>query len=243
MNADFRDDRNTDVNSDNQNLHHPRDWADPVITGPCPSPLPGLPLPGESNGQRKYVFRGSELRSILDRINESIDELESAMTVLPHVEDDGSSECHFADELYAKKEEWEAEVKEAIQQMQDYDADLEGMAQRLQANRVRVQDDATELNLSETQDHYHQAEDQLQEQCRELARDRDAIAVVIARADGVLKVSQQRKFPGRQPHGRSPVAAPPSGPTPPVGPESSPAPLDREVDDLLSLGPLGQKPK
>jgi hypothetical protein len=176
----------------------------------------------------------------LDRIHKCIDELEEAMTVLPHVEDDGSSECPFAGELYAKKEELEEEVQSAIERMQGYDADLEGEIQRRKTNLELIQTDENRLNLQETQDRYLKAEDELQRQCRHLAQDRDAISVVMARAQGVLKVSEARELPGGESRGRSPVAAPsPESPQRPSAPPR-PAPLGQELGGLLSLGPLGQ---
>ena len=98
-------------------------------------PSGGAPIliPPEKDG---YVFRDSELQSILDRDKKLIDELEQAMTVLPHVEEDGSSECPFAGELYAKKEELEQQVKDVVKHLQGYDADLTREIRRLKGNQT-----------------------------------------------------------------------------------------------------------
>ena len=228
------------ANGDSHRLGSPGGPAGPDSGELVLGPLPDDALPPIPAGERDYVFRGTEVRSLLDRIEQGVDELEQAMTSLPHVEDDGGSECPFADELYDKKEDLEAEVRDAIQRMQVYDADLQLEMQRVQANRSRVQADGTRLNLPQTQDHYRQAEELLDKQYRQLVQDREAIAVVMARAQAVLQVSQRRKLSGHDPQGPSPTF-PGSQAEPPGGPGPGRGSLSQEVDDLLSLGPLGTR--
>ena len=214
----------------------------PFALGPCvlPPPAGGPILEPEKTG--KFIFRGGDLRWLLEKIKRLVDDLEQAMTVLPHVEEDGSSECHFADELYAKKEELEKQVKDAVQRMQDYDADLAREDRRLRTNQTQIQADGSRLQLPQTQDCYGKAESQTEKQCRELAQDRDAIAVVMSRALGVLQVSQRRKMPGREPRERFPVAVPRPGPAGSQSAGPGPEPLGKDLGGLLEMGPLGRAP-
>jgi len=212
-------------------------YVEPVAE-PGPDVLLGPLL--ENNPNR--VCCGGDLHSKLDEIDHNIDDLEQAMRVLPHVEDDGGSDCPFAGELYAKKEECQEKVESGVERMQGYDADLDGEIQRLKANLHQIQDDAEGLNLPEVKERYAEAEGDLQKRCRNLASDRDAISVVMARAAGVLAVSQKRKYPGGVPHGLSRgAAAPPEGPQSPE-PQPGPQPPGKDLGGLLELGPLGPAP-
>ena len=212
----------------------------PFAVGPQVGASPGETGVRDKSG--KYVFRVSELRWILDKIKRLVDDLEQAMTVLPHVKEDGSSECSFAGELYGKKEELEEEVKDAIQRMQSYDADLAREIRRLKENQGRIRADANKLGLPETQDHYNVADEAAQKEYRKLVQDREAIAVVMAKAQGVLQVSRRRKMPGGAPPASSPVSSGTSKVHQPPGSAPGPGPLDKGLDGLISLGPLGQIP-
>ena len=87
---------------------------------------------------------------------------------------------------------------------------------------------------------YDDADNLAEKECRKLVQDRDAIAVVMGKAQSVLKVSQHRKMPGGAPHEPSPVAFGPPTPPQPLHPMPSPAPSGKGLDGLILLGPLGQ---
>jgi DNA repair exonuclease SbcCD ATPase subunit len=157
-----------------------------------------------------------------------VDDLERATTSLPHVEEDGSSECPFSGELYAKKEELEEKVTSGVNRLHDCLADLAKEIQRCKANLGRIQADSAKLNLQETQDCYSEAESEQQRQYRHVVQDREAILVALGKAEAVLKISRTRKSPGGTPRRQTPPSSAPSGP----------GGLGKELDGLLSLGPL-----
>lgn len=215
-----------------------------------------IPNPGRD---RDRVVRGGELRSQIDRFLKQVDELERAMTSLPHVENNGSSECPFAGDLYAKKEELEQQVLAGIQTLRGHLADLEREGQRCRANLGRIQADAGRLNLEDTQDQYAVAETEQRRQYREVLQGRDATLVALGKAEAVLKVSRTRKFPGGEPPRQeqyplsqrgsaqppNSLPASPQGPSAPLPPACGPGSLGGELDGLTSMGPLGssQGPK
>lgn len=204
------------------------------------SPPPGSPDRPEQ--KQKHILQGGELRGKLAEYIRLVDELESAMTSLPHVQDGGGSECPFAGELYAKKEELEAKVIDAVKHMHSFMADLNRELQRHKANLARIQSDAERLNLQETQQEYDTAETEQAALCRRMAQDRDAITVALGKAEAVLKVSQQRKHPKGVPAQKGPQLGP--GPQLPVSgtPQTHPRGLGKEIKDLFPLGPLGKGP-
>ena len=54
--------------------------------------------------------RATPLRNELESISKLVDELETATSTLPYVNESGESECPFSENLYAKKEELEEQV-------------------------------------------------------------------------------------------------------------------------------------
>ena len=89
---------------------------------------------------------------------------------------------------------------------------------------------------------YGTAENAQNDECYQAVTDRDAVVLVLPRADAALQVSRSRKFPGDQPPRRQtppPAAQPPGGPVGPNAPEAQPGQgLDHELDSVLSIGPL-----
>ena len=77
------------------------------------------------------VPRGRPLRDELKSISGHIKELESALA-LPEVNEDGSSECPFAEDLYAKKEALEEQVTHYLEKLMHYDKALDNEIKRCQ---------------------------------------------------------------------------------------------------------------
>lgn len=182
------------------------------------------------------VPRGRQLRDELKGISSHIKELENALA-LPEVNEDGSSECPFAEDLYAKKEALEKQVTQDLRTLKRYGQVLDYEIQRCQHNQAKIQADGTKLNLQEASGHYSQAADAQQHQLQSAIEDKDAVSVVMSKAQAVLNVSRTRKYPGKEPQER-PFPSPPFGVQ---GPTSSSSPAGKpggELGGLISLGPL-----
>ena len=220
----------------------------------------------DPNSQPERVPRGGELRSELSSISNLIEQLESAMNSLPHVEKNGGSECPFAEDWYAKKEELEKKIAFEVGRISQYLVFLEKEVQRCKGNLAKISSDATRLHHEETKDRYSDAQLKQERECRLAIQDRDAVFVVLQKAEAVLKVSRTRKFPGREPQRDpfSPPAFPGGSQTPGQGGPGQPPPLilaepsdvkeidkqptskasstpsgsGSELDNLLELGPL-----
>jgi len=185
------------------------------------------------------VPRGDQLRSELDSISSRIKKLESALA-LPVVKEDGSSECYFAENLYAKKEGLEKQVASDVEKLKPYVMALGKEEQRCKGNLQQIQTDGGRLNVPETSQRYSEAAEAQQRQLQSAIDDKAAVCVVLAKAQAVLKASQAKKFPGRKPQEQ------PLFPVPPLsGPgltcvQPSPGQPDNELGGLVSLGPLGK---
>jgi chromosome segregation ATPase len=176
-------------------------------------------------------------------ISNEINDLESAISSLPSVNEDGESECPFAESLWAKKEELEEKISGRINVLTTHLMGLDAKKLRCQKELDRIQEDYKKLNLQETSDHYAEAVLRQEEKIRSLQEMKDAVTAVLARARSVLKRSQGRKFPGRKPQEQFSLPVGPSGPSPSDSPSpdpsSNPSGLDNEMTGLMSLGPLG----
>lgn len=186
------------------------------------------------------VTRGAELRHVLAQVSEDINGLESAMNSLPHVDNQARSECPFAEELYAQKEELERQVTEDVGRLLGYMRAIDHDIARCRNNLARIRADSAKLNRDEVRDCFSAAEEAAQRKCREALQDKDAISIVLARAEAVLKVSRTRKFPGREPQRQFPFPGPDT-PVPALpGSRVTGGDISEELDGLLSIGPLEQ---
>lgn len=187
------------------------------------------------------VPSGEPLRNDLASISSVVKQLESAVSSLPYVGADGSSECPWAQSAYADKEELEVKVSGKIHCLADYLMQFDAEFLRCQERLKKIEEDYAKLNRPEPQGHYAEAVRREQDRCRRVQDDKDAISVVLTRAKAVLVMSRRRKYPGKEPQQQYPVpmsmpgavAAGPQGPS--SGSRGEIA--DGEIGGLMSLGP------
>ena len=184
------------------------------------------------------VPRGRQLRDELKNISSRTKELESALA-LPEVNEDGSSECPFAEDLFAKKEAIEGQVANDLKKLNRYAKVLDYEIKRCQRNLTKIQADGSKLNLQEASGHYSQAADAQQQQLQSAIEDKDAVSVVLSKAQAVLNVSRTRKYPGKKPQER-PFPMPTFGAPGSTCIQSSTGKPGGELGGLISLGPLGK---
>ena len=186
---------------------------------------------------------GTRLRDELASISKLVGELETATSSLPYVREDGESECPFAENLYAKKEELEGQVSGKVNLLGGYLMELDAERLRCQKELDKIQEDYKKLNLQETSDHYAEAVLIQKEKCRSIEEDKDAVSVVLVKAKAVLKMAKERKFPGKKPQEQFPFPAgmteTPLPPSQSPDSRSQPGGLDNEIGGLISLGPQG----
>ncbi len=183
--------------------------------------------------------RGQPLRNELAGVSGRIEELTKAMA-LPEVAEDGSSECPWAQSLYAKKEELEKQVGREVERLTRYVPVLEQEIQRQKRNLQQIQTDSGKLSLPETTQRYSEAARAQRSQLQSAIDDKDAIAIVLAKAQAVLDVSRTRTLPRKIAREPQSSGAGPLGPGESTGIQAPPAPWGDELDGLVSLGPLGR---
>ena len=175
-----------------------------------------------------------------------LDTLETKTNVLPKVDEKGNSECPFAEDLYAQKEQAVEKVAEHIEKLRRLLGILEEELARLRANLARVQADARSLHLESAKERYLSAKQGLEHHIQKNLERRKELLELIAHAEEMLRLAQTKKWPLGRPEERMRFPVISSGPergfrsgVASSAPASSGPSLRREVDSLYSLGPLG----
>jgi len=210
--------------------------------------------------EREDALKG--LERVSGNVEKNTKELEDRASCLPIVEEDGSSECPFAEDLYAQKEEVEEKLKSALLDLNGRIPFLAQEISRCRNNLKQMSSDREKLVLEAPKNSYSSAEQEQKTQLRDVIKIQMRINDILKRAKLVLEIAEAEKFPGRKPQrkGFSPGASSPSslpvplrepvaimappigspGGTFPVGPViSNPGPgLGGETGGILSTGPL-----
>lgn len=197
--------------------------------------------PSQTRSREDSVPRGKSLRRELANISGKVKESESVVSSLPYVSADGSSECGWAQSLYARKEELETEVRGKISLLANYLMWFDAEMLRCLENLKKIQADYARLNNQEPQDCYARAIRDEQDRCRSLQDDRDAVSIVLTKAKAVVAMSEKRKFPGKEPQQQYSIPTGMPGAVvgglqgSPPGPSAGGA--GGEIGGLVSLGP------
>ena len=175
-------------------------------------------------------FRGpdytpSMVDSLLEHVNEVIEEFRNAMRILPLVDDEGHSDCPFAEDLYAEKARWQEELQFLLGKLHEYQAGSQAEIRRCMRNQAVVEEDQRRLDGEHARDQYDQADDRVLSEYRQNRRARELLTAKIRVVASVLGEARERMFPGRRPR----------KPTPSFGAGLRPRGVDPELDDLFDV--------
>ena len=193
----------------------------------------------------EQVSRGSEIKSLVAYAAGLVQQLESAMSQLPHVDSHGYSPCpgDILQQLYGRKEELEQQVASCIPTLNEILSVLEKEVARCEANLDRIRADAGRVHLTETQDKYSQAEQAQELELRQARDERDAVYMVLKKAELALQISRGRQIPPIRWKDRD-ESSDGTGKDKDVSSAGSPdrgkMSLGGELDGLISLGPRGR---
>jgi len=187
---------------------------------------------------------GEQLKNELASDSALADRVESANNNLPYVDDSQESECPFTEQLYAQKEKLEQELKSKVEVLKRYHKVLSSKVDRCREILQEIQVDSAKLKLQETSKHYSQALEAQQSQYDSAVDNRDAVSVVLKKAQAILNVSRSRKYPGKTLDEQFPFPAGMPGPLASAAqtpdPQSPAGGLSNEISGLISMGPLEQ---
>jgi len=183
---------------------------------------------------------GSGLESALREIRSLTEKLLQIIHSLPKVEADGSSECPFARELYAKKEKMEQQLIGRLAMLHMYLAAVEKELARCKGNLGVISAHQTMLNRDEPKRMYSEAEIAQAAEYKRYIQKRDDIRETLALVEQALAEGSPHQYPGGADRDE-PGTSVPSGFSPGAGDSSGDPSVGEELEQLLSLGPVGKK--
>jgi hypothetical protein len=177
--------------------------------------------------------RGAALKSYVSEVMAVLEKLERSVQSLPRVNEKGGSDCPKAENLFAEKEELESKLSAAAPTLRAYLAALQWEVGRCQGNLEKIRAGGGSVVTPGAIDALDEAAQAAEDAVYHATTDRDSVMLVLPRVEAVLKVSRSHKYPGQEPKRKS---LPRDSTRPGV---SSDGPvLTRELEDVLSLGPL-----
>ncbi len=203
--------------------------------------------PEENDASNEYnPLRLDQVASSIDHMETLLEDLSARMSVLPDVDEKGRSECPFAEDLYAKKEEAEEKVARELGQLRRYPGLVNEEMSRCRKNLEQLRSDGGRLNRDETKEHYSFAEGSQEAHYRMADQLYQKLIDLIPRAEEALRLAGTKRFPGIKPQKSVSVSKPPGSDrfTPmaprPVSSQAMGPSLGKEIDSLMSIGPLGK---
>ena len=192
-----------------------------------------------------------DLNHFVEHMEKILDELEEKIRVLPKVDKKGQSECSFAEELYAYKEEMYAIAKKEAKKIGPYMELGEQEIERCRRNIEQLRVDTDSLNLEEAKKKYEAAKESIEYQMNKAVNQNRMLIKTGERFQELSKQAEEKVWPlgkpkrsGDRTDPKAVLAAVLDGrfdfrsPHNPLSRGSGPS-AKTEIDNLLSLGPLG----
>ena len=121
--------------------------------------------------------------------------------MLPKVDEDGYSECPFAEQLYAQKQEQQQELQQHLEKLKTDSAQTETEIQKCKSNASIVGSDQSQLHSPDASEQYEQAEDKLKSKLKQLQEKRTHIRLKIQDVKKLLAKANEKNWPDGEPDG------------------------------------------
>ncbi|MCY2928058.1 MAG: hypothetical protein NTV86_00915 [Planctomycetota bacterium] len=185
-------------------------------------------------GKRRISL--SDVESHLRAARSSVEDLLRAVRSLPDVDEEGHSECHFAEELFAAKEEREVEVRGLLSRLQQDQSDVQWLMKACKNDMVVVAAQEDKLHGDRAREHFSEAQVKLAAKYRCYRQLLKKIKTAIRLLGEALHEASAKKFPGKIPQKWPGL----EDSAPPLGKDQHPLDVeptgaDKELDDLFEL--------
>ena len=177
----------------------------------------------------------AEIEAFLQKAAKCVEELLRAASQLPKVDENGSSECPFAEELYAKKEEAQKKVQQCLPQLNIYRGWVGQEINRCKKNLVVISAHQDMLNRDRPRRYFSQAETKLAALYKKLLTLREKIDQMIKKIQEALREAAQKQYPGKIPQKDRYSSLAPSAFEQPS--EQDTSDIDRDLRQMLRKGP------
>ncbi|MDD5135638.1 MAG: hypothetical protein PHP01_09560 [Phycisphaerae bacterium] len=176
----------------------------------------------------------AEVESFLGTVDSCIAELAQKISQLPKVEQDGSSECPFARQLYADKEEAQKKVQCCLEKLNEYGSWVQSEIARCKNNLAVITAHENQLNNDRPREYFSDAETQLAALYNRLVQLAQKIQEAIRNIQQALEQASQKQYPGDV------GQQIPSFQMPPLPGDSnlSQPDFDAQLKQMFSIGPI-----
>jgi len=190
-------------------------------------------MTGRKNDKQAITIK--EIESIIGVAVMDAQKLQQSTGSLPNVDQEGNSECPFAEQLYAKHEELRKKVQWHLAKLHDCLAVVDDQIRKYGHDLAVVSAHKDRLNRDRPRDHFSEAEVQLATLYKRCLQVRGQVEEAIRFVDEVLQQAATKRFPGRLPRDRQQSGGPVigRGDPNPVGDGKSGA--DRELAELFEM--------
>jgi len=189
-----------------------------------------------------------DLDEFINHMEALLDKLTSKVNQLPKVDEKGNSECPFAEELYADKEEALTEVSKESKKIEQYLDRVKWEIKRCRKNLDLIRFDRTKITLDEARKQYDAAKEAQQRELNKFIHLKKKLNDLKTGKNMLIKTAQDKRHtwpigkPKQNDHFNpeaildAVVASRSNGVQDRL--PSRPA-LNSELNSLLDLGPLG----
>ena len=140
-----------------------------------------------------------EIEQFLQFCAQCIEQLLLAVRQQPIVDKEGSSECPFAEELYAKKEEAQEKVSQCLKQLDKYSCWLTKEIGRCKNNMTVISAHQDKLNNDRPRKYFSDAEARLAALYKKLIRLLEKVKEMFIKAQEAIREAAQKQYPGKIP--------------------------------------------
>ena len=166
-----------------------------------------------------------KVEASLGYAHRQIENLARSVQSLPEVDEDGYSECPFAEDMYAQKEEIQATLGSQLKDLYREQEAIEAEITCCKNNLVVISAHESRIHRDSVRDRYSQAEVELSALIQRLCEMKEELAKTIKVVQAALARAAEKYFPGRRPRkGGLSGALPAAG-----------ANGDSEMDDLWRM--------
>lgn len=143
-----------------------------------------------------------EMQGIVTAAVSDAKQLQQSTGSLPKVDQEGDSECPFAEELYAKHEELRKKVQQRIAELHECLGVVAEQIRKYGNDLVVVSTHEDELNRDRPRAHFSEAEAQLAAVYKRYLQLQNRIEQAILFINDVLEQASAKRFPGKIPQER-----------------------------------------
>jgi len=176
-----------------------------------------------------------KIEQLLEAVIGMAERLHSAVAALPDADEEGNSECPFAEDLYAAAEELRAEVESWLEQLEEHLTEVGEEIGRIKGDLTVVSAHQDQLHGDRAREHFSQAEVELAALYKRYLALRDRLEEVIEAVKEILQEAAGKKWPGGKPRRRGEVDPENAPPPKRLVPLARPGGADQELQDLMEM--------